>query len=52
MTPRRIIQTLARALHELGVPHPLHIHCSNLGVPGNIESTLATIAAREGFPST
>jgi len=50
VTPRRVIQALARALHELGVPHPLHTHCNNLGIPGNIETTLATIAAAEGFP--
>ncbi len=50
ITPRRVIHTLARALGELGVPHPLHIHASNLGVPGNIESTLATIDALEGLP--
>lgn len=50
VTPRRIIQALARAVHELGVPHPLHIHCNNLGLPGNIDTTLATIAAAEGFP--
>jgi formylmethanofuran dehydrogenase subunit A len=51
ITPRHVVQTLARALHELGVPHPLHIHASNLGVPGNIDSTLATIAALEGLPA-
>ena len=50
VTPRKIVQTLARALHELGVPHPLHIHGSNLGVAGNIESTLATIDALGGLP--
>lgn len=51
VTPRSIVHTLARALHELGVPHPLHIHGSNLGVAGNIESTLATIEALEGLPA-
>jgi len=51
VTPRRIVHTLAKALHELGVPHPLHIHGSNLGVAGNIESTLATIDALEGLPA-
>jgi formylmethanofuran dehydrogenase subunit A len=51
VTPRQILQTLARALQELGVPHPLHVHASNLGVPGNIASTLATIAALEGLPA-
>jgi len=40
-----------RALRELGVPHPLHIHGSNLGVAGNIRSTLETIAALEGLPA-
>ena len=46
--PRQVVHTLARAVRELGVPHPLHIHGSNLGVAGNIESTLETIAALEG----
>ncbi len=51
VTPRRVVRTLARALAELGVPHPLHIHGSNLGVAGNIASTLETIAALEGLPA-
>ncbi|MEX2166899.1 MAG: formylmethanofuran dehydrogenase subunit A [Methyloceanibacter sp.] len=49
VTPRQIILTLARALEELGVVHPLHIHGCNLGIPGNIESTLDTIRAAEGL---
>ncbi|GAP37727.1 formylmethanofuran dehydrogenase subunit A [Piscinibacter sakaiensis] len=49
VTPRRIVQALARAVHELGLAHPLHIHASNLGVAGNIGSTLATIDALEGL---
>jgi len=48
--PRRIIAALARAVHELGVVHPLHLHCNNLGVPGNLETTLQTMAASEGAP--
>ena len=40
VTPRRIVAALARAVHELGVAHPLHLHCNNLGVPGNLETTL------------
>jgi formylmethanofuran dehydrogenase subunit A len=51
ITPREVLHTLARALTELGIPHPLHIHASNLGVAGNVESTLATIAALEGLPA-
>ncbi|MEI2677554.1 MAG: formylmethanofuran dehydrogenase subunit A [Burkholderiaceae bacterium] len=50
VTPRQVVNTLARALGELGVPHPLHIHGSNLGVAGNIESTLETISALDGLP--
>jgi formylmethanofuran dehydrogenase subunit A len=50
ITPRRILQALARATHELGVPHPLHVHASNLGVAGNVETTLETIRAAEGLP--
>lgn len=51
VTPRQVVHMLARALRELGVPHPLHIHGSNLGVAGNIQSTLDTIAALEGLPA-
>jgi formylmethanofuran dehydrogenase subunit A len=50
VTPRKVVHTLARAVRELGVPHALHIHGSNLGVAGNIASTLATIDALEGLP--
>jgi formylmethanofuran dehydrogenase subunit A len=48
VTPGQIIRTLARAVDEIGLAHPLHVHCSNLGVPGNIDSTLATIKAADG----
>lgn len=50
LTPRDIILTLARGLKELGVPHPLHIHGCNLGVPGGVETTLNTIRGAEGLP--
>lgn len=50
VTPRKIVNVLARAVYELGVPHPLHVHCSNLGVPGNFKSTIETIKAAEGLP--
>lgn len=50
ITPGQIIRRLARAVHEIGLVHPLHVHCSNLGVAGNIESTLKTIAAADGYP--
>jgi formylmethanofuran dehydrogenase subunit A len=50
VTPRQILRTLARAVYELGVTHPLHVHGCNLGVPGNVETTLNTIAGVEGLP--
>lgn len=48
ISPRQILQCLARATDSLGLAHPLHVHCSNLGMPGNIATTLATIDAVEG----
>ena len=48
VTPRDILWSLATAAEELGLAHPLHVHCSNLGTPGNIVSTLATLDAIEG----
>jgi formylmethanofuran dehydrogenase subunit A len=50
LTPRQILKALARAVHDLGVPHPLHVHGSNLGVPGNMDATLNTISGIEGLP--
>ncbi len=48
ITPRFILYRLAKAIDELQLAHPLHVHCSNLGMPGNIASTLATLKAVEG----
>lgn len=50
VTPRQVIQALVRAVYDLGVAHPLHVHASNLGIPGNADTTLATMAAAEGLP--
>ncbi|MCP4287628.1 MAG: formylmethanofuran dehydrogenase subunit A [Gammaproteobacteria bacterium] len=50
ISPRDILRTLSRALCDLRVPHPLHVHASNLGAPGNFTSTLATMDAAEGLP--
>ncbi|MFQ5731522.1 MAG: formylmethanofuran dehydrogenase subunit A, partial [Planctomycetaceae bacterium] len=49
VTPRQIIRGVARAVHELGLPHPVHVHCNNLGIPGNWETTLETAKALDGF---
>jgi len=50
VTPRDVVRTLTRAVHELGLAHPLHVHASNLGVPGNEATTLGTMDAAEGLP--
>jgi len=33
---------------DLGLPHAVHIHCNNLGLPGNWKTTLETMQALEG----
>lgn len=48
--PRRILLALTTALTDLHVPFPLHVHGCNLGVPGNVDTTLNTIAGAEGLP--
>jgi formylmethanofuran dehydrogenase subunit A len=48
VTPRQIIQGVAQAASVLGLPHAVHIHCNNLGVPGNWATTLETMKALEG----
>ena len=50
LTPRAILSALLDGLDAGGVPHPLHVHACNLGVPGNYRTTLDTIAAAEGRP--
>ena len=50
VTPREILLRLARAVKELGIPHPLHVHGCNLGVPGNMDTTLDTMNGIEGLP--
>jgi formylmethanofuran dehydrogenase subunit A len=48
VTPARIISNLARIVDQLGLPHPLHLHCNNLGAPGNVATTLETMKVLEG----
>ncbi|HXZ18116.1 MAG TPA: formylmethanofuran dehydrogenase subunit A, partial [Roseiarcus sp.] len=50
VSSRSIVKALQQAVHEAGVPHPLHVHCNNLGMPGNFTTALATIAAAEDLP--
>ena len=46
--PRDIIRELAASAGRLGLPHPIHIHANNLGLPGNWETTLETMRALDG----
>ena len=48
LTTRRIMTSLLDAVEEIGVPHPLHVHCNNLGLPGADDSFMATLDAAEG----
>ncbi len=48
VTPRQIIEALVNVANELGLPHPAHIHCNNLGIPGNYKTTLETMRTVEG----
>ena len=48
VTPRQIIAAVARAVDELRLPHPVHIHANNLGLPGNWTTTLETMKLLEG----
>ena len=48
VTPRQIIRSVSQAANELGLPHPVHIHCNNLGMPGNWRTTQDTMESLEG----
>ncbi len=48
VTPRQVLEAIGGAVHELGLPHPVHIHANNLGVPGNADTTLDTMRTLSG----
>lgn len=48
VTPREVVAALLKVRDMLGLPHPVHLHTNNLGVPGNVETTLATMKITEG----
>jgi formylmethanofuran dehydrogenase subunit A len=47
VTPRKIVKALADIVDQLALPHPLHVHCNNLGAPGNYTTTLETMKSLE-----
>lgn len=48
VTPRKILETLCAAANQLTLPHPVHVHCNNLGRPGNYATTLESMKALGG----
>ena len=48
VTAAQIVMDLARICDELGLPHPMHLHQNNLGVPGNVGSTIETMNMLQG----
>jgi len=50
VSSRAILNAMQRAVQALGIPHPVHLHCNNLGMAGNVETALATIEAAGDLP--
>jgi formylmethanofuran dehydrogenase subunit A len=48
VTPRAILETLVDASNALALPHASHIHCNNLGMAGNVATTLDSMRAVAG----
>jgi len=47
ITPREIMCGLAKVNKMLNLPHTIHLHTNNLGLPGNYVTTLDTMRALE-----
>ena len=43
VTPREILRGLCKVAKLLGLPHPIHVHPNNLGLPGNYLTCLRTM---------
>lgn len=48
VTARSIIRDIAHAADDLNLPHAVHIHGNQLGLPGNWSTTLETMRALDG----
>ena len=48
VTARGILETLTDAANTLKLPHAVHIHANNLGMPGNVATTMESFKALEG----
>jgi formylmethanofuran dehydrogenase subunit A len=47
ITPREIVRGLVKVNKMLNLPHTIHLHTNNLGVPGNYITTLETMKCLE-----
>jgi formylmethanofuran dehydrogenase subunit A len=50
LSSRTILQALLASVQRLGIPHPLHVHCNNLGVAGSFVTAIETMEAAGGLP--
>lgn len=50
LSSRTIVEALLGSVNRLGIPHPLHVHCNNLGVAGNFITAIETMEAAGGLP--
>ncbi len=50
VSPRMILESLCKASAAIGLPHPVHLHSLNLGLPGNFSTTAETLQALGGLP--
>ncbi|MEA2070037.1 MAG: formylmethanofuran dehydrogenase subunit A [Asgard group archaeon] len=48
-TPKEIITTLSKVNERLNLPHTIHLHTNNLGLPGNFKITKETIDSVKGI---
>ena len=51
LSGREMLARLAAAVDDLKLPHRLHVHTINLGLPGNWRTTLETMQAFDGLPA-
>ncbi len=50
LSSRAILEALLASVNRLGIPHPLHVHCNNLGVAGSFVTAIETMEAAAGLP--
>jgi formylmethanofuran dehydrogenase subunit A len=51
LSGRTLLERLAAAVQAVGLPHPLHVHTANLGLPGNWRTLLETMRTLDGIPA-